>query len=65
MLLKLIQAYVENEDKDAYFVVFLDMEKALDRCCGGEGLTALDHHCQGQGVGPHGHRLHSILGASL
>ena len=31
MLLKLIQAYVENEDKGAYFV-FLDMEKAFDRC---------------------------------
>ena len=27
MSLKLIQAYVENEDEDAYFV-FLDMEKA-------------------------------------
>ena len=30
MLLKLIQAYVEDEDSDAYFV-FLDMEKAFDR----------------------------------
>ena len=30
MLLKLIQAYVEEEDSDAYFV-FLDMEKAFDR----------------------------------
>ena len=30
-LLKLIQAYVEEEDMDAYFV-FLDMEKAFDRC---------------------------------
>ena len=31
MLLKLIQAYVEAEDEDAYFV-YLDMEKAFDRC---------------------------------
>ena len=31
MLLKLVQAYVEEEDTDAYFV-FLDMEKAFDRC---------------------------------
>ena len=31
MLLKLIQAYVEAEDSEAYFV-FLDMEKAFDRC---------------------------------
>jgi hypothetical protein len=31
MLLKLIQAYVEHEDSDAWFV-FLDMEKAFDRC---------------------------------
>jgi hypothetical protein len=31
MLLKLIQAYIEDEDSDAYFV-FLDMEKAFDRC---------------------------------
>ena len=31
MLLKLIQAWIENEDEDAYFV-FLDMEKAFDRC---------------------------------
>ena len=31
MLLKLIQAYVEDEDSDAYYV-FLDMEKAFDRC---------------------------------
>ena len=31
MLLKSIQAHVENEDEDAYFV-FLDMEKAFDRC---------------------------------
>ena len=31
MLLKLIQAYVEEEDEDAY-LVFLDMEKAFDRC---------------------------------
>ena len=31
MLLKLIQAYIENEDQDAYFI-FLDMEKAFDRC---------------------------------
>ena len=30
MLLKLIQAYIEEEDEDAYFV-FLDMEKAFDR----------------------------------
>ena len=30
MLLKLIQAYVEDEDSEAYFV-FLDMEKAFDR----------------------------------
>ena len=30
MLLKLIQAYVEEEDSEAYFV-FLDMEKAFDR----------------------------------
>ena len=30
MLLKLIQAYVEEEDSDAYFL-FLDMEKAFDR----------------------------------
>ena len=29
MLLKLIQAYVEAEDEDAYFV-YLDMEKAFD-----------------------------------
>ena len=31
MFLKLIQAKVEQEDIDAYFV-FLDMEKAFDRC---------------------------------
>ena len=31
MLLKLLQAYAEQEDMDAYFV-FLDMEKAFDRC---------------------------------
>ena len=31
MLLKLIQAYVGEEDLDAY-LVFLDMEKAFDRC---------------------------------
>ena len=31
MLLKLIQAYIEKEDSDAYFL-FLDMEKAFDRC---------------------------------
>jgi hypothetical protein len=31
MLLKLVQAYIEEEDGDAYFV-FLDMEKAFDRC---------------------------------
>ena len=31
MLLKLIQAYVEDEDSDAYFL-YLDMEKAFDRC---------------------------------
>eukprot|EP00966_Prymnesium_polylepis_P162663 3759290-Prymnesium_polylepis.1 len=31
MLLKLIQAYVEHEDEEAYFL-FLDMEKAFDRC---------------------------------
>ena len=31
MLLKLIQQYVEQEDEDAYFI-FLDMEKAFDRC---------------------------------
>ena len=31
MLLKLIQAYIEDEDSDAYFI-FLDMEKAFDRC---------------------------------
>jgi hypothetical protein len=31
MLLKLIQAHVEAEDIDAYYV-FLDMEKAFDRC---------------------------------
>ena len=30
MLLKLIQAYIEEEDSDAYFI-FLDMEKAFDR----------------------------------
>ena len=31
MLLKLIQAWIEESDEDAYFV-FLDMEKAFDRC---------------------------------
>ena len=31
MLLKLIQQYVEQENEDAYFI-FLDMEKAFDRC---------------------------------
>ncbi len=31
MLLKLIQAHVEDEDSDAYFL-YLDMEKAFDRC---------------------------------
>ena len=31
MLLKLIQAYAEDEDEEA-FLVFLDMEKAFDRC---------------------------------
>ena len=31
MLLRLIQAYVEDEDSDAAFL-FLDMEKAFDRC---------------------------------
>ena len=31
MLMKLIQAYVEHEDEEAYFL-FLDMEKAFDRC---------------------------------
>ena len=31
MLLKLIQAYVEDEDEEAFFL-FLDMEKAFDRC---------------------------------
>jgi hypothetical protein len=30
MLLKLIQAYIEDEDSDAY-LVYLDMEKAFDR----------------------------------
>eukprot|EP00966_Prymnesium_polylepis_P222547 5148698-Prymnesium_polylepis.1 len=29
MLMKLIQAYVEHEDEEAYFL-FLDMEKAFD-----------------------------------
>eukprot|EP00966_Prymnesium_polylepis_P258766 5976544-Prymnesium_polylepis.1 len=29
--MKLIQAYVEYEDEEAYFP-FLDMEKAFDRC---------------------------------
>ena len=31
MLLKLVQAYIEDGDEDAFFV-FLDMEKAFDRC---------------------------------
>ena len=31
MLLKLIQAYVEDENEEAFFI-FLDMEKAFDRC---------------------------------
>ena len=31
MLLKLIQAHVESEDEEAYFL-FLDMEKAFDKC---------------------------------
>ena len=31
MLLKLVQAYIEDGDEDA-FLVFLDMEKAFDRC---------------------------------
>ncbi|MCP4502648.1 MAG: reverse transcriptase family protein, partial [Deltaproteobacteria bacterium] len=31
MLLKLAQAYAENENENAYFL-FLDMEKAFDRC---------------------------------
>jgi hypothetical protein len=33
MLMKLIQAYVEHEDEEAYmYFLFLDMEKAFDRC---------------------------------
>ena len=31
MLLKLVQAWIEDEDEEA-FLVFLDMEKAFDRC---------------------------------
>ena len=31
MLLKLLQAWLENEDEDG-FLVYLDMEKAFDRC---------------------------------
>ena len=31
MLLKLLQSYLEEEQEDAYFI-FLDMEKAFDRC---------------------------------
>lgn len=31
MLLKLLQAWIEHEDEEAFFV-YLDMEKAFDRC---------------------------------
>ena len=40
MLLKLIQAHAEEEDIDAYFL-FLDMEKAFDRCSWGLLIPAM------------------------
>ena len=42
MLLKLLQAHVENEDDDAMFI-FLDMEKAFDRCSWEYLIEALEH----------------------
>ena len=44
MLLKLVQAYLEEEDSEAMFI-FLDMEKAFDRCSWSylnKALKALD-----------------------
>eukprot|EP00966_Prymnesium_polylepis_P329674 7385349-Prymnesium_polylepis.1 len=40
MLLKLIQDYVDHEDEEAY-LLFLDMEKAFDRCSWDFMLAAL------------------------
>ena len=40
MLLKLIQAHVEDQDDDGFFI-FLDMEKAFDRCAWEYLLEAL------------------------
>ena len=41
MLLKLVQAWVEDEDEEA-FLVYLDMEKAFDRCSWQYLMAALD-----------------------
>ena len=41
MFLKLVQSYLEEEDEDGYFL-FLDMEKAFDRCSWDFLLKALE-----------------------
>ena len=41
MPLKLVQVWVEDEDKEA-FLVYLDMEKAFDRCLWQYLMAALD-----------------------